>query len=656
MCGIAGIFDKRGSLDTGSLRDTVLKMTSAIIHRGPDDGDVWAETNIGIALGHRRLSIVDLSQEGHQPMLSACQRYVIVFNGEVYNHQELRKDLEKLSMAPQWRGHSDTEVMLAAISHWGLDAAIQRFVGMFAFALWDRKDKKLFLVRDRLGEKPIYYGWIAKCFVFASELKALRVCQDWEGDIDRDALSLLMRHNYIPAPYSIYKNVNKVLPGSIVSVQFNSSPDESIQSRQYWTVKAAAEAGLAAPFQGSESDAIEHLDDLLRRSVKQQMAADVPLGAFLSGGVDSSIIVALMQAQSSRAIKTFTIGFTEKNFDEAIYAKQVAKHLGTDHTELYINPDDALNVIPKIPIIFDEPFSDSSQIPTYLVSQLARRHVTVSLSGDGGDELFAGYTRYMWGNEIWNKIGWMPKQVRRGVASGLETISPATWGRLFNTFAAVVPERLKQYNLGDKLHKVTEVLRFDNTQQLYRNLVSHWCDPASVVLGAIEPGSMLTKSHGINFSTFTDLMTYLDTISYLPDDILVKLDRTSMAVSLESRIPLLDYRVVEFARKLPLRMKVRNGQGKWLLRQVLYKYVPKELIERPKRGFGVPIESWMRGPLRDWCESLLSEKRLREDGFFKPEEIRNKWEEHVSGKRNWHYLLWDVLVFQAWHDEYCRVN
>lgn len=656
MCGITGIFDTQGTLDTGTLRDMAHKMTAAILHRGPDDGDVWTEPEAGIALGHRRLSIVDLTQEGHQPMMSACQRYVIAFNGEVYNHQELRRQLENLHVAPAWRGHSDTEVMLAAISHWGLDAAVQHFVGMFAFALWDRKDKQLYLVRDRLGEKPIYYGWIAKRFVFASELKALRVCQGWQADIDRNALALLMRHNYIPAPHSIYRSIKKVLPGSIIRLPLNSVHDEPIQSSQYWSVKTVVAAGLATPFQGTESDAIEHLDTLLRNSIKQQMAADVPLGAFLSGGVDSSTVVALMQAQSSRAIKTFTIGFTEKNYDEATYAKQVAAHLGTDHTELYISPEDALNVIPKLPVIFDEPFSDSSQIPTYLVSQLARQHVTVSLSGDGGDELFAGYTRYSWGNEIWNRIGWMPKPFRRGIASGLESLTPAAWGKLFNVFGAVVPDRLKQYNIGDKLHKITEVLRFDTTQQLYRNLVSHWSDPAAVVQGADEPQTMLTCEHGLQFPNFTDLMTYLDTISYLPDDILVKLDRTSMAVSLESRIPLLDHRIVEFARQLPLAMKVKDGQGKWPLRQVLYKYVPKELIERPKRGFGVPIEYWLRGPLRDWCESLLNDQRIRRDGYFNPDEISSKWQDHVSGKRNWHYLLWDVLVFQAWHDEYYRVN
>lgn len=654
MCGIAGIFDTRGSLDTVTLQGAVRKMTTAIIHRGPDDGDVWVEANTGIALGHRRLSIVDLSQEGHQPMISACERYVIAFNGEIYNHNDIRNDLEKLSVAPAWRGHSDTEIMLAAISHWGLNVALQHFVGMFAFSLWDRKERLLYLVRDRLGEKPLYYGWVENKFVFASEIKAIRVCHGWKNNIDRDALALLLRHNYIPAPHSIYKNIKKVLPGTIATISTDSVVNGQINIREYWSFNKIAELGNATPYKGRDIDAIEHLHKLLLDSVKNQMAADVPLGAFLSGGIDSSAIVALMQAQSTRPIKTFTIGFSEKNYDEAAYAQKIARHLGTEHTELYITPQDALNVIPSIPRIFDEPFSDSSQVPTYLVAKLARQHVTVSLSGDGGDELFAGYTRYDWGNNIWHKIGWMPKQFRRSIATGLETIPPSMWGKLFTKLDAVVPAKLKQYNIGDKLHKVTEVMRFANSQELYRNLVSHWCNPTSVVISSTEPETCLSNSHGIRFNNYTDLMTYLDTISYLPDDILVKLDRTSMAVSLESRIPLLDHRIVEFARQLPLSMKVRNGQGKWILRQVLYKYVPKNLIERPKRGFGVPIEHWLRDQLRDWGESLLNEKRIREDGFFNSEQIQSKWQEHVSGKRNWHYLLWDILMFQAWHDEYHR--
>lgn len=630
----------------------MVNMTIAIGHRGPDDSDIWVDPDAGIALGHRRLSIVDLSQEAHQPMFSAGGRYVIAFNGEVYNYKEIRKELDDLNAAPMWRGHSDTEVMIAAISHWGLDAAVGRFVGMFAFALWDRKERTLHLVRDRLGEKPMYYGWIENTFLFGSELKALCAYPTWRGEIDRNALTLFLRYNYIPAPYSIYKGIHKVLPGSIVTIRANSTSVDPITPRQYWSALKVAEAGVAAPFACNEREACAHLDSLLRRSVGLEMVADVPLGAFLSGGVDSSVIVALMQAQSNRAVKTFTIGFTEKDYDEADYAREVARHLGTDHTEFYVTSKDALEVIPKLPQLYDEPFSDSSQIPTFLVSQLARQHVTVSLSGDAGDELFGGYTRYFWGRDIWRKVGWMPNPVRKGLARGLTALSPYTWEKLFHKLGPVLPHQIKQGNLGDNLHKLAEVLRVDNPQEFYEWMVSHWRSPASVVKGATEPPTVLSDYDHIGLSDFTERMMYLDIVSYLPDDILVKVDRATMAVSLESRAPFLDHRVVEFALQLPLSMKIRNGQGKWLLRQVLYKYVPKELIERPKMGFSVPIEAWLRGPLREWGENLLNNSRLKAEGFFDPMSIRSKWIEHLSGQRNWDYYLWDILMFQAWLDKY----
>ena len=652
MCGIAGLLEKNIPLDGDAVRGIVRAMTSAIVHRGPDDGDVWVDSEAGVALGHRRLSIVDLSQEGHQPMFSACDRYVIAFNGEVYNYRDIRKELDDLNAAPVWRGHSDTEVMLAAISHWGLDSALERFVGMFAFALWDRHDRTLHLVRDRLGEKPIYYGWVGSTFLFGSELKALRAHPAWRGEIDRNVLTLLLRHNYIPAPYSIYKGIYKVLPGSIVTVGPNSSPANAIEPKSYWSALKVAESGVNSPFAGSETEACDQLESLLRRSVGLQMVADVPLGAFLSGGVDSSAIVALMQTQSSRAVKTFTIGFAEQAYNEAEHAKAVARHLGTDHTELYVTSKEALDVIPKLPRLFDEPFSDSSQIPTFLVSQLAKQHVTVSLSGDAGDELFGGYNRYFLGRDIWEKIGWMPKSLRKSLAHGLTAVSPKAWESLFHKLGPVLPQKVKQRNPGDKLHKLAEVLEVDNSQELYKGLVSHWKSPASVVRGAIEPPTVLSDYDHIGLSDFTERMMYLDTVSYLPDDILAKVDRASMGVSLESRVPFLDHRIVEFAWRVPLGMKIRNGQGKWLLRQVLYKYVPKELIERPKMGFGVPIDSWLRGPLREWGENLLDENRLKSEGFFDPVPIRIKWAEHLSGQRNWQYYLWDILMFQAWLDEY----
>jgi len=652
MCGIAGLLEKNTPLDVNAARESILNMTMALVHRGPDDSDIWVEPEAGIALGHRRLSIVDLSQEGHQPMFSADGRYVIVFNGEIYNYREIRKELDDLNAAPIWRGHSDTEVMLAAISHWGLDAAVGRFVGMFAIALWDRKERTLHLVRDRLGEKPIYYGWMENTFLFGSELKALCACPAWRGEIDRNALTLFLRYNYIPAPYSIYKGIHKVLPGSIVTIRVNSTSVDPIKPRQYWSALKVVEAGIAAPLACSEREACAHLDSLLRRSVGLEMLADVPLGAFLSGGVDSSVIVALMQAQSSRAVKTFTIGFTERGYDEADYAMEVARHLGTDHTEFYVTPKDALDVIPKLPQLYDEPFSDSSQIPTFLVSQLARQHVTVSLSGDAGDELFGGYTRYFWGRDIWRKIGWIPNPVRKSLARWLTNVSPHTWEKLFHKLGPVLPHQIMQGNTGDNLHQLAEVLKVDNPQEFYVWMVSHWRSPNSIVKGATEPPTVLSDYDHIGLSDFTERMMYLDIISYLPDDILVKLDRASMAVSLESRAPFLDHRVVEFALQLPLSMKIRNGQGKWLLRQVLYKYVPKELIERPKMGFGVPIEEWLRGPLREWGENLLNDSRLKAEGFFDPAPIRSKWTEHLSGKRNWEYHLWDILMFQAWLDNY----
>lgn len=652
MCGIAGLLFRNASIDADTSRNIVKEMTSAIIHRGPDAGDVWIDKDAGIALGHRRLSIVDLSEAGNQPMFSACGRYVIAFNGEVYNYKEIRKELDDLKVAPAWRGHSDTEVMLAAISHWGLDAAVERFVGMFAFALWDRKERTLQLVRDRLGEKPIYYGWVGSTFLFGSELKALRAYPLWRGEICRDALTLLLRHNYIPAPHSIYKNINKVLPGSIVTVPSNALSSDTVTVRQYWSALNVAESGVASPFSGDEHSAREDLDRLLKESVGLQMVADVPLGAFLSGGVDSSLIVALMQAQSSRPVKTFTIGFTEKAYNEAEHAKAVATHLGTDHTELYVMPKDALDVIPKLPSLYDEPFSDSSQIPTFLVSQLARQHVTVSLSGDAGDELFGGYNRYLWAKNIWNKVGWMPKSVRKGIAKGITSFSPEAWEDLFSKCGPILPRQIKQRNPGDKLHKLAEILGLDNPQELYKGLVSHWNSPASVVIGATEPPTVLTDYNQIKLSDFIERMMYLDTVSYLPDDILVKVDRASMGVSLESRVPMLDHRVVEFAWQLPLSMKIKNGQGKWLLRQVLYKYVPSELIERPKMGFGVPLDAWLRGPLKDWCEELLSERRLKNEGFFNSDLVRAKWQDHLSGHRNWQYHLWDVLMFQEWLDVY----
>lgn len=656
MCGLAGFVDttRRGVND---LEEMVSRMADAIAHRGPDDSGVWADPATGLALGHRRLSILELSPEGHQPMTSRGGRYVIAFNGEIYNHRALRDELACLHSPPSsaiqpgavsWRGHSDTEVMLAAFEHWGVEGALSRFNGMFAFALWDSEERVLHLARDRFGEKPLYYGWMGDVFLFASELKAIKAHPAWHGEIDRGALALYMRHTYVPAPYSIYRGIRKLLPAHVLSIAPSAGNRNTPQSRAYWSAKAVAEAGVLHPFAGNEAEAVELLDGLLRDAVKLRMEADVPLGAFLSGGIDSSSVVALMQAQSLSPVRTFSIGFHEAGYNEAEHAKAVAKQLGTEHTELYVTAAEAMAVIPQLPNIYDEPFSDSSQIPTFLVSKMTRQHVTVALSGDGGDELFGGYNRYLWGRDIWRKVGWMPKSARVAMARGLTALSPQGWGRISAAFEPILPRRLRASLPGDKLHKLAGVLACESPEVMYRGLVSFW-EPESVVLGASEPPTALTdRGQWANVPDFTQRMMFLDQVSYLPDDILVKVDRASMAVSLEARVPLLDHRVAEFAGTLPLALKIRDGQGKWLLRQVLYKYVPRELVERPKMGFGVPIDVWLRGPLREWAEDLLDEARLKKEGFFNPCVVREKWKEHLAGSRNWASQLWCVLMFQAW--------
>ena len=648
MCGIVGFIDSLRQTSDDELEATARRMALAIRHRGPDDEGAWVDPAAGLALAFRRLSIVDLSPQGHQPMISACGRYVIAFNGEIYNFGDLRHDLDTEAPGLPWRGHSDTEVMLAAISRWGLDAAIRRFNGMFAFAVWDRQERSLHLVRDRLGKKPLYYGWMGTSFLFGSELKALAAHPSFEGEVDRDVLALFLRHNYVPNPYSIYRGIKKLPPATMLTLSSDKA-GEYPAPIPYWSARQMAEKGVQAPFQGSEAQAIERLDELLRDAVRMRMVADVPLGAFLSGGIDSSLVVALMQAQSPRPVRTFTIGFNEADYNEAEDAGRVARHLGTDHTELYVTPEEARAVIPRLPEIFDEPFSDSSQIPTLLVSEMARRHVTVSLSGDGGDELFGGYNRYFWAMKVWSSVGWMPRRVRQAAASAIFALSPDTWGRTFHRLDPVLPGWARQRQPGDKLHRLAGIMAVDRPESIYRGLVSHWKEPASMVLGSREPPTILSdESRWANVGDFTQGMMYLDTVTYLPDDILTKVDRASMAVSLEARAPLLDYRVMELAWQLPPSMKIRDGRGKWILRELLYRYVPREMIDRPKMGFGVPIDSWLRGPLRDWAESLLDERRLREEGFLDPAPIRRMWAEHLSGRQNWQYYLWDILMFQAW--------
>jgi len=653
MCGLAGLLHV-GALDLGAL---VSHMTASIRYRGPDACGIWCDPTIGLALGHARLSILDLSVEGHQPMCSVSGRFVLSYNGEVYNFSDLRSELE--AMGTKFRGHSDTEVMLAAFEAWGIEKSVERFVGMFAFVLWDREARVLHLGRDRLGIKPLYYGWVDQAFVFGSELKVFEQVPGFRRSVNRDSLTAFMRYAYVPEPWSIYQDVYKLPPGCLFSTTpeqalarqgFSPEPENkqaTLRPVRYWSVRDIVESGVRSPFTGTEEEAVEQLDQLLRATISMHMVADVPLGAFLSGGIDSSLVVALMQAQSHKPVRTFTIGFRESGYDEAVHAKNVAAHLRTDHTELYMTPEQAMVVIPRLPAMYDEPFGDSSQIPTYLMSALARRHVTVALSGDGGDELFAGYNRYFWSRRLWKRLSAIPVPIRTAAAAALQSCSPETWGRLYAGFSGLLPS---VQNPGDKVHKLAKLVTMKDPDSMYLGMVSLWDEPTRVVVTATEPRTVLSdRAQWACLSDFTMRMMYLDLVTYLPDDILTKVDRASMAVSLEARVPLIDHRVVEFAWRIPLSMKIRQeGEGKWLLRQVLYRYVPKQLIERPKMGFGVPIDSWLRGPLREWAESLLDEGRLRREGYFHPAPILEKWAEHLSGQRNWQYLIWNVLMFQAW--------
>lgn len=646
MCGLAGLWLPAGSSPAEVLQDVALRCSAMLTHRGPDDGGVWVDEKSGVALAHRRLSVLDLSPAGHQPMHSACGRYVVIFNGEIYNHLDLRTELEHQGNAPAWRGHADTESLLAAFAAWGLEVSLRKCVGMFALALWDRESRTLALARDRLGEKPLYYGWVSGAFLFASELKALRAYPGFPTEVDRGALALYMRHNCIPAPYTIYQGIRKLPPGCVLTMTDGQDVATPVP---YWSASEVAERGQANPFRGTEEEAVDELERLLIRSVAGQMLADVPLGAFLSGGVDSSAVVALMQAQSTLPVRTFTIGFHQASYNEALEASAVAAYLGTRHSELYVSPSDAMAVIPRLPELYDEPFADSSQIPTFLVSQMARQQVTVSLSGDGGDELFGGYNRHYWAAHLWRRVGPLPHPLRTLLAAVMQVLPPATWDGLFTRLGRLLPNSMRQRNPGDKLHKLAEMVAARGPEEIYLNLVSHWKTPLGVVRSSAERPSRITDPAArVRLEDFESRMMYLDMVTYLSDDILTKVDRAAMGVSLETRVPMLDHRIVEFAWSLPLSMKIRNGQGKWALRKMLYRHVPRELIERPKAGFGLPVGDWLRGPLRDWAENLLNEERLGREGFFHPGPIRALWVEHLSGRRNWAYHLWDVLMFQAW--------
>jgi asparagine synthase (glutamine-hydrolysing) len=653
LCGFAGFISN--NLIESQSRNNILKMMGqSLLHRGPDQRGEFNYSERGFSLVHQRLSILDTSENGKQPMISPSGRFVIAFNGEIYNYKDLKSEIQKSDFyINDWSSDSDTEVLLRSIEIWGLERTLSKIVGMFSFALLDMENDDLFLARDRIGEKPLYYGCQKGSFIFGSELKALKVHSDFENIIDRNSITLQLRFSSIPAPFSIYKGVRKLLPGTYIKLSLanNNFQIENIPSPiPYWKLSNIISEGRKNVFLGSDNEAIGQLDKLLNKSIEQQMLSDVPLGAFLSGGVDSSSIVAIMQAQSDKPIKTFTIGSDDQSYNEAKLAKLIAEYLQTDHTELYVSAQDALNIIPYLPKLYDEPFSDFSQIPTSIVSKLAKKQVTVSLSGDAGDELFGGYNRYIGVDNWWSKINSMPFWLRRFVGSKILSISPLKW-ESFEVFSSkVFFNRFPLGGLGNKMQKVGSVLGIRDDSELYNHFVSNWSFPEEVVLKGIEP-IIPNISNEIDFDNITSKMMAMDTMQYLPDDILVKLDRAAMGESLETRVPFLDHRIIEFAWTLPLSMKIRSGQGKWILRQLLNKYVPNKLTERPKTGFNLPIDKWLRGPLKDWAEDLLDEKRLISEGYLNPIPIRQKWEEHISGKYNWQHQLWDVLMFQAWLKE-----
>jgi len=645
MCGLTGFLGFENSNHVNFL-ETLKNMTSELIHRGPDDSGHWLDLESQIALGHQRLSILDLSSAGKQPMVSNSGDLVLVYNGEIYNHLSLRQKLNSQRKAPVWKGHSDTETLLACFESWGIEETVKQSNGMFAFALWSKKTRSLTLGRDRFGEKPLYYGWQgegkSRSFLFGSELKSFKKHPSFVGKISKNSLALFSRLSCIPSPYTIYENINKLQPGKLLTISLNN-PIPKISS--YWSLVEVAREGLKNPFHGSEKDAIKELDLLLKNSVEEQMLSDVPLGAFLSGGVDSSTIVALMQHLSPSKIKTFTIGFDEIGYNEALHAKEVASFLGTEHTELYVSSKKARDVIPKLPEIYDEPFSDPSQIPTFLVSQLAKKDVSVSLSGDGGDEIFGGYNRYIFTKNIWEKLSILPDPLRILLSRIISNIPPS----LVNSTIASLGLSNKLPNFGNKLGKISKGLEKDNVDDLYFSLVSNWQEPQDLVRESVEPPMHINSKDFLSddFNSVSSMMIK-DSLTYLPDDILTKVDRASMSVSLESRVPFLNHNIFDFTSKLPLNFKLRGKETKWILRQVLYNYIPRELIERPKVGFAVPIDKWLRGDLREWAEDLFDEQKIKEDGFFNSKIISDKWNQHLSGKKNWDQQLWGVLMFQSW--------
>ncbi len=642
MCGIVGVVSK----ERIRLEPLVREMAGCLQHRGPDSDGVWTDRQQGVALGHRRLSIIDPSPSGRQPMCSSCGRYVIVYNGEIYNHHEIRESLEA-TQDVQWRGHSDTEVLLESVRRWGVHETLDRAAGMFVFGIWDQKDQTLYLGRDRMGQKPLYFGWVGNSFVFASELKALCRHPEWEGKIDEGALCQYFHYSYVPGPRSIYQGIRKVKPGTFVTLDATT---DTTDQRTYWDLTDKVERARKDPFSGTPEEAVDQLEERLREVVGEQMVSDVPLGAFLSGGIDSTTIVALMQEASSRRVQTFTVGFHDETYNESDHARAVAHHLGTNHTELTAGSQDAVDLVSRLPQVYDEPFADASQIPTLLIAQLTSEHVTVSLSGDGGDEAFGGYNRYRWGRRIWEQISSMSGRVRSVAGKTLSAMSPQPLGQLYQWLSPFMPKSMRQKRPGGKISKVSKAMEAESLETFYDSLLSHSSTSLKPLLkrerGRSEERWIFRKQGDV-----AEQMMLWDMQSYLPDGILVKVDRATMAASLESRAPYLDRRILEFALSLPVELKIRHGKGKWILRQVLHRHVPKHLMDRPKQGFTPPIGDWLRGPLRDWGESLLSRRRLEQHGFLRHKPIQRYWKEHINGNADYENVLWRVLMFQAWYQE-----
>lgn len=629
-------------------------MISALAHRGPDGDGVWSDTTRRVCFGHRRLSILDLSSAGAQPMQTDCGRYTITFNGEIYNHLEIRRLLEAENGAPEWRGYSDTETLLYAVRHWGIQAAVERFVGMFAFAIWDAKEQSLAFCRDRFGEKPLFYGWIGRDLVFASELKAFAKHPEWQATIDRRALTAFMRYSYVPAPFTIWQGIKKLNPGTFAVFDFDAQHGHWPEPKPYWSMRDEVIAGQGERLSDARM-ATDQLEKLLSASVARQSLSDVPLGAFLSGGIDSSTVVALMQKQSTVPVRTFSIGFAEAAFNEAEHARRIARHLQTDHTEMIVTPSDARAVIPKLADMYDEPFADSSQVPTHLVSTLARKAVTVSLSGDGGDELFGGYNRHVWGGRLHAKLDRIPVPMRRLIGRLLRAVGPEPANSIGELAGKVLPGRFRILRAGDQILKIGRILESRSLDEMYRRLSSIDDNPGAVVIDGEEPRSWFNSQMQAVPSDIEplDRMTLSDALSYLSDDILQKVDRAAMAVGLETRVPFLDKDVVEFSCRVPPSMKVREDGGKWIVRQVLYRHVPRHLVERPKTGFGIPLDDWLRGPLKGWASDLLSSQRLLDQGLFDESQISAKWSDHQRGQNHGSWL-WNVLMAQAWVDRWSK--